>query len=98
MHDTHTPGPWTANPEVEYQAVLGPDGFMVADCAIFSFHPGSPTSERCTANGHLVSAAPELLAALQEILREFTPEHMDSVSSSDCGSKAKIAIAKALGR
>lgn len=98
MPTAHTPGPWTTNPEVEHQAVLGPDGFIVADCAIFSFRPGAPTSERCTANGHLVAAAPDLLAALQSILREFTPEHIDSVSGTNAGSKARAAIAKALNR
>lgn len=31
----HTPGPWSTDPEAENQTVLGPDGFIVADCAIF---------------------------------------------------------------
>ncbi len=97
MDKTHTPGPWKTNPKVMHQAVLGPDGYMVADCAIFGGIK-APTSERCTANGHLVSAAPDLLAALQGILREFTSEHIDSVSGTDVGTRANLAIAKALGQ
>ncbi len=45
-----------------------------------------------------VKAADErdaLVRALEDILIHFTPEHIDNVSGSDCGSRAKAALALA---
>jgi hypothetical protein len=58
----HTAGPWVTDPEVEHEAVLGADGKMVADCAIFG--PGL-SQKRNIANARLIAAAPELLEALR---------------------------------
>ena len=95
MRETHTPGPWTTNSEVEHQAVLGPNGFMVADCAIFGFGPDAPSSECCTANGHLVAAAPDLLAACQLACRVLASE---SPTFAPVRDTCRAAIAKALKR
>ena len=61
-----TPGPWTADPEFDYQSVLGPDGVQVADCSI-TVNPryGKRTNEINEANARLVAAAPDLLEALK---------------------------------
>ena len=45
----------------------------------------------------LIAAAPDLYEALDSILSHFTPEHLDCVSGTDCGSKARSALAKARG-
>lgn len=39
----------------------------------------------------------ELYEALEEILTGFTPEHLDSISGTGCGTRAKAALAKAKG-
>jgi hypothetical protein len=59
-----TPGPWRTDEETEHQSVLGPDGYMVADCAIFAMEKDAPTSDRCTANARIIAAVPEMLEAL----------------------------------
>ena len=38
---------------------------MVADCSIASLRADAPTDETCTANAHVISATPDLLAALK---------------------------------
>lgn len=64
---TRTPGPWRTDPECGDQSVLGPDGYMVADCAIFSLRKGAPSGERCASNARLIAAAPGMLAKLNDI-------------------------------
>ena len=63
----HTPGPWKTDASVADQCVIGPRGFLVADCAIFSTRRGAPTSEECTANRRMIAAAPDMLAALKQV-------------------------------
>lgn len=59
---THTPGPWTAEPDAEDDGFWqvwhdeGGTGFAVA-CGIGS-----------KANAHLIAAAPEMLALLRELV------------------------------
>lgn len=38
MEPNLSPGPWVTNAECGDESVLDADGFMVADCAIFSMH------------------------------------------------------------
>jgi hypothetical protein len=84
----HTGGPWHTDPETEHQSVLGQDGFMVADCAIFSLSDDAPTEAKCQANARLVAAAPDLLAALEYVLTECGDEWID---------RARAAVSKATG-
>lgn len=87
----HTPGPWHLDPDCGNQTVNGPDGFMIADCAIFSLKKGAPSKERCEANARLISATHELLAALIE-LRDFYTDITKTPAIA-----ANAAIAKARG-
>ena len=67
----HTPGPWSTDPDVGHESVLGPDGTLT---------PKAPSLERCRANARLIAAAPEMLACLREIVRdapETEPEYGD---------------------
>lgn len=102
MTDKHTPGPWETDHETEDQSVLGPDGFMVADCAIFSLMKGAPTEDRCRANARLIAAAPDLRTMLETMIRyaewqirEGADHHPTLPSAVDA---ARAAIAKAEGR
>ena len=60
----HTPGPWHSESAFGDQTVEGPDGFMVADCAVMGLQDGAPSEEQCEANARLIAAAPALLEAL----------------------------------
>lgn len=86
----HTPGPWETDPEFEHQTVLGPDGFVVADCAIFGFGEIAEARHEdvCRANARLVAAAPDLLAALTAL---------DQVLDLDPDEESVAAFAKQLG-
>ena len=65
MTATHpTPGPWRFDTE-RCEVVAGPD----ANVAVVSFH-GADSLAQEQANGHLIAAAPDLLAALRELLAE----------------------------
>ena len=97
----HTPGPWRTDPEVDDQSVIGPDGFMLADCAIFSLQDGAPSSERCTANARLIAAAPDLLAELVAhhdcewmVPHEDLPSHKGGQFPDECSGCAAIAKAR----
>lgn len=91
----HTPGPWETYHECGDESVLGPDGFMVADCAIFSLRPGAPTVERCRANARLIAAAPDMLAALRALVPADFDQHPDDFTEE--WHAARAAIAKATG-
>ena len=64
----HTPGPWSTDPDVGHESVLGPDGILLADCSICTPTPEAASLERCRANARLIAAAPEMLACLREIV------------------------------
>lgn len=71
----HTALPWSTDPETENQSVLGPDGFLVADCAIFGFGEIAEqrSNEICTSNAHLIVTAvnerPALLVEVEDLRR-----------------------------
>lgn len=69
----HTPGPWSSEPGNAITAdfggvgvaILEPiDDFWCGDCSRY------PTPEEMAANARLIAAAPELLAALKNLLCE----------------------------
>jgi hypothetical protein len=81
-------------------SVVSIDGLHVCDANGYG-----ATDERSNANAALISAAPDLLAALEELLVERyaleEPEEFDEngrwTSSSPASVKARAAIAKAKG-
>lgn len=71
----HTPGPWRQSYCCGGQNVIGPDGIMVADCAIFYCGPEANdkrSDDENVANARLIAAAPALLAALEICLGHLT--------------------------
>lgn len=63
---THTPGPWSVDPEGTYvNCIEGPSGTVL--CVVHNIE----TAEG-QANARLIAAAPELLAALEDIVRQCT--------------------------
>jgi hypothetical protein len=88
----HTPGPW----QIEFGGMEGDDyaviGSKFADRAICNLEP----RDYVPANARLIAAAPELLEALQELLRSYRdllPERY--LQDKGVATKARAAIAKA---
>lgn len=94
MSAKHTPGPWKAEWHSGGHEIVGNGGFL-ADVPITSNRPVSETA----ANGRLIAAAPELLAALQAIVEEADgpskPYSGDSYLPPHLIQAARVAIANA---
>ena len=90
----HTPGPWTQAPYSPTDVIAG-DKLMVAMA-----REGLNGIERdqAVANAALIAAAPELLAALQTMVKAFAV-YAPKVDGAEfnCVSSARAAIAKAGG-
>jgi hypothetical protein len=85
-HATHTPGPWTADIAAGNCASVSPIGFAWWGC---------PVSEETRANARLIAAAPDLLAALRDMLAAQVCDD----NGGDCAvcDAARAAIACATG-
>lgn len=92
MNTNHTPGPWrVANGRIysrAYQTALDLRLFVICDLDMGNDPRGEQES-----NARLIAAAPELLAALQELL---TDKYLRDPINKDRMAKARAAIAKAL--
>ena len=104
MTHTHTPGPWELdhcrNEDGSKFITIngqGPHGAWLADIQAGDVN-GKPAdvTEKHLANARLISAAPELLEAL-EMLMPQEPQEADSYDRS-MWENARAAIAKATGR
>mgnify|MGYP001617764458 CR=1 FL=1 len=89
MTAQHTPGPWTVEPE--------PDGWSVTTnvyflATVYFGHEG-PKDTEASANARLIAAAPDLLAALQNVVRCIEAEGCNHVAIE--GAHAVIAKAEA---
>ena len=84
MMFTYTPGPWEIHPH-QAQIVRAPNaGYFIAD----TFAHG-----RTAANAALISAAPDLLEALQDLLQQLDSSSATKINTS----RALTAISKAWG-
>jgi hypothetical protein len=92
----HTPGPWQIYP-APYPLIETADGIAVAktDCSLNRVS-GKWVEDRETraANAALISAAPDLLAALEELLADTYLSHP---INADRMANARAAILKAKG-
>ncbi|KAB5497888.1 hypothetical protein F8564_10105 [Serratia sp. RJAL6] len=84
-----TPGPWVID---KYGRVVDSVGMTIAVRGIANPMVADP---ECLANSKLVSAAPEILDALQELV--FLYEHDEGCRELTEYKRAKEAIKKALG-
>ena len=89
----HTPGPWSVNVIGQHwnnkslkhiEVTFGPDGECICDTVYNQF------------DAKLISAAPELLNALQAILNKAYKQNWNDQYPDEV-SKAQAAISKALG-
>lgn len=91
MTTQHTPGPWRAvlSDSVVpygYWSVLDAEGYPV----------GTHSGEFDRADAHLVAAAPELLEALEAVLR-WIDDYCETTGFEAVEAQADAAIAKATG-
>ena len=92
MTSTHTTGPWTLRrAQFSFGWVVLGKGKRVAMLSELD----EETSEN-TANAVLISAAPDLLEALEAVLAWGTDENY--VRASESAAKARAAISKAKGQ
>ena len=99
----HTPGPWTV---AASRAIFGGGGIPEE---IATVRPTRPTSDEAEANARLIAAAPELLAALQNLHAALDKRLPDGRSVNQAmprevfdafyqpAIRARAAIAKAIG-
>ena len=96
MTHTHTPGPWHIGKRAADVAIYGPKGQEVAK--ILGFFNDD---EENKANARLISAAPELLEALEGLLhgsRKVTSQEDWNAEREEASATARAAIAKATGK
>lgn len=100
----HTPGPWRMYKvdRNSYQIrgnLLGFPGAIIAVTSSYGYHAGAvfinPDARK--ANAHLMTAAPDLLEALEDLLPLWGREDVAD-TWSDVFEKAQKAIAKAKGQ
>lgn len=102
MKTPHTPGPWEPTASVYPIVMAGKVMVCKMDCSINSGN-WVQSSETAIANAHLISAAPELLEALERSLewlesaRSDQPEDFDCSALDDVISQARSVISKAKG-
>lgn len=102
MTTSHTPGPWEAVGNLVRSPMHQPEGLprgvQIVECMDGY---SQPFTEEAKANARLISAAPELLAALQAVLHDC--EDLDMVPSNEPGREKSAfdlaieAISKATG-
>ena len=85
---THTEGPWHLGKRAGNPAIYGVDGTEIAGI----LHVLTPEWPE---NARLIAAAPELLAALQELLAD---SYLSNPINSDRMRTAREAVAKAEGK
>ena len=96
----HTPGPWKLGKRLPEGSISidADDHQMLATCVWVMSDAEflGETSPECEANAHLIAAAPELLAALEELLAtaEFKGVNVWDI---DAVTKSRAAISKAKG-
>lgn len=98
---THTPGPWTTNKKCPTMVEAVADGQgvnLIVDC---NDPDGFRTRGEDMANARLIAAAPDLLAALEEIAAwepSRGPDEPGGMSIMDAIDIARVAIAAVEGK
>ncbi len=107
----HTPGPWvldTIPTSVGICHRIGPfpprrpDDETVRHACLYADYPSAhnPADEELKANARLIAAAPDLLAALELVIREEAPAYHDCIDNGEqecawCIARAAIDKATA---
>lgn len=101
MSAKHTPGPWRLVEMGSYSVTCDADAYDMVGVGLNDGYPlaitvsRNPIMGRAESNAHLIAAAPDLLAALRQMV---VNSENDGHSYRDCHRSALEAIAKAEGR
>ena len=96
MEAKHTPGPWAVWPHLDSYHIRGQEKDIAFTRPATETHMGKEEQ----ANARLIAAAPDLLAALEELVqasydsvngKQYAPYHVEELG------RATVAIAKARG-
>ena len=93
---THTPGPWEAHTHYDNSVSVRHYLGMGLNQPVCEMLPGQTPAER-NANARLIAAAPDLLAALEEMAAVFgwqSPNANPAVDAAIAAAHAAIAKAK----
>lgn len=100
MKAKHTPGPWIVDRDKDDTEILGPKlrgerpRIATVDVDFFYAFTGViAATDECMANASLIAAAPDLLAALEDIVLKAEVTGLDDRRMG----RARAAIAKARG-
>ena len=95
----HTPGPWHVESMIDYgRDIYAGDrwiGQANNDHGTDINESGFPSNSECDANASLIAAAPDLLEALEVIIRDGRLQTFED--REKCRAIARAAIAKARG-
>lgn len=93
---THTDGPWSANLNgLSRDKQDAPQWNVGKTCECLVILPNRSTPEETEANAHLIAAAPDLLAALEDCANWLSRSVRDD--DREMAEDARAAIAKAKG-
>ncbi|HFD7741096.1 TPA: hypothetical protein ACF54C_004942 [Serratia marcescens] len=94
-----TPGPWEVDRNNVHSGRIATIHHCIGNDWVEIWSPDWPdTEEKQEANARLISAAPELLEALQELVHADCHGVRNSSAQVKALNKAMLAIDKALGR
>ena len=96
MKTQHTPGPWKINKKYSFSVETLSDGQGINIIAECSDPDGIRSAGEDSANAKLIAAAPDLLAALEAIIKMIGPYAGQGRMDTEI-SAARAAIAKARG-
>ena len=91
----HTPGPWTFGDEYGMDDGCVIQALVAKDYGIVGYVCGATDEKAALANAQVQKAAPELLAALVEIIDIETDDDGDRIIPPDFLDNARAAIASA---
>lgn len=105
MTTKHTPGPWRREIYIGLMGIGAgsgkpgaPEKTIVGGCGCCDSPYGVDDEQEAEANAHLIAAAPELLAALEQMLAVFVDDPLThQYTSGTAADAARDAIAKARG-
>lgn len=96
---THTPGPWSISQSRGLYSGEARNLYTVSGaCGTICTTPNPSVADNA-ANARLIAAAPELLDAMREMLRQFADHEQYDEDGYDTAAinKARAAIARATG-
>ena len=91
----HTPGVWVPLNYAQTITIIGYNN-QVTICRIKNEVSGKPLDDEDRANAHLISAAPDLLEALQQLTVTAT-RYLPEYNENPLIQQAEAALAKAQG-